>query len=118
DWISNTVVADTNPCTGAQKLPEQIMGLHVSADGAAFGPGATSPWGGDLYVALFGNFFGSNVVGHQVVRVPIDATGKAGALQTVFAGGLPLDITFNPADDTTLYVADFAAGIEIVKKTL
>ena len=65
-------------------------------------------------MALFGNFFGSKVVGHQVVRVPIDpVTGKAGPLQTVFAGGLPLDIAFGP--DGTMYVADFAAGIEVVK---
>lgn len=112
DWISNTVVSSTNPCTGAQKLPEQIMGLHVSADGAAFGVAPFDP--NSLYVALFGNFFGSKVVGHQVVRVPIDpVTGKAGPLQTVFAGGLPLDIAFGP--DGTMYVADFAAGIEVVK---
>ena len=40
-------------------------------------------WDGDLFIAEFGNFFGDEVVGHQVVRVPIDENGDAGAAADV-----------------------------------
>lgn len=101
----------TDVCDGRQKLPEQLMGLHTSADGLEFGP-ANSYWDGDLFVALFGNFFGSEVVGHRVVRVPIDATGASSPPQDVVLGGAPLDLTFVGTD---MYVADFAAGVLLVK---
>lgn len=101
----------TDVCDGRQKMPEQLMGLHTSADGLAFGP-EVSYWDGDLFVALFGNFFGSEVVGHRVVRVPIDGSGASSPPQDVFLGGTPLDLTFVGTD---MYVADFAAGVLLVK---
>ena len=62
---------------------------------------------------MFGNFFGNEVVGHKVVRVPVDANGVAGAPQDVIVGGAPLDVT---ATADGIYVADFASGqITLIK---
>ena len=106
DWKQNTEV--TAQCTGAQKLPEQLLGLHVSADGLTFDVDSKY-----LYIALFGNFFGNEVVGHKVVRVPVDAQGVTGAPQDVVVGGAPLDVT---ATADGVYVADFATGqITLIK---
>jgi glucose/arabinose dehydrogenase len=99
----NPVVPGT---CGAHDAPEVTMGLHVSADGLAFGPEG-SPWDGDLFVAEFGNFFGAPA-GRKIVRVPIDAAGVAGAPVDVFVGGGPLDVAFGPGGN--LYIADFAAS--------
>ncbi|MEY2420796.1 MAG: hypothetical protein QOI95_863 [Acidimicrobiaceae bacterium] len=107
DFQQNTTPGITATC-GAQKLPEQLLGLHVSADGLAFD--ANSRY---LYVALFGNFFGNEVVGHKVVRVPVDANGITGPPQDVVVGGAPLDVT---ATSDGIYVADFASGqITLIK---
>jgi hypothetical protein len=82
--------------------PEALLGLHVSADGLAFGPD------GDLYIALFGNNPGEIPAGHKVIRVPIEPDGTAGEPhEVVVDGGSPLDVAFGPAG---LYVADFAAN--------
>jgi glucose/arabinose dehydrogenase len=107
------------PCDPNHTPPEQLLGLHVSADGLEFGPDDAF-WGGadgkgDLFIAEFGNFFGENVVGHQVVRVPIDAQGNSGPPQTFLPGAAPLDLTFGPPG-TGMYLADFATGqIQLVK---
>jgi plastocyanin len=102
-------LAGDNPVVGgecgAHDPPELTLGLHVSANGVAFGPN-TPAWGDDLYIAEFGNFFGQPA-GRKIVRVPIDAGGNAGAPTDVFVGAGPLDLTFGPAG---LYVADFLAG--------
>ncbi|MGQ0831701.1 MAG: hypothetical protein ACT4OV_08485 [Microthrixaceae bacterium] len=100
DWIDNGAVSAT--CDGSQKLPEQLLGLHVSADGLAFDVA-----GEYLYIAEFGNFFGNEVVGHKVVRVPVDTAGVSGPPQDVLIGGAPLDVT---ATTDGIYVADFASG--------
>jgi len=100
DWIDNSAVSAT--CEGTQKLPEQLLGLHVSADGLAFDVAGTF-----LYIAEFGNFFGNEVVGHKVVRVPVDAAGGTSPPQDVLVGGAPLDVT---ATADGIYVADFASG--------
>lgn len=99
----NPVIATACDAGGAHVLPEQLMGLHTSADGLAFNPAGT-----ELYVALFGNFFGSSVVGHKVVKMAIDATGNAGPLQDVVSlSAAPLDVAWGPDG---LFVADFASG--------
>lgn len=108
-----------NPVTpgtcGPHEPPEELLGLHVSANGIAFGPD-DSTWGGDAFIALFGNFFGSSVVGHKVVRVPIDTTtGESGPPQDAIPGVLPLDLAFGPAG---LYVADFAGVITLYRAPL
>lgn len=83
--------------------PVLALGLHVSANGIAFGPGGV--WGNDVYVAEYGSNSPS-AQGHRVVRIPITAKGP-GAPQDVVTGAAPLDIAFGPDG---LYVADFAAG--------
>jgi glucose/arabinose dehydrogenase/plastocyanin len=112
----NPVVADTDPCDGTETPPELLLGLHVSANGLDFGPD-DSFWDGDLFIAEFGNFFGDRPQGHQVVRVPIDAEGRAGPKRTFLVGAAPLDLDFGPPG-TGLYVADFATGqITLIRGT-
>lgn len=102
-WKQNPAIAEACDPGGAHVLPEQLLGLHTSADGLAFNPAGT-----ELYVALFGNFFGDKVVGHKVVKMAIDAAGNAGPVQDVVsASAAPLDVTWSP---NGLYVADFASG--------
>lgn len=101
----NPVVAATHTC-GAHVEPKALVGLHVSADGLAFGP-EDDFWRGDVFIAEFGNFFGDEIVGHKVLRVPVDANGNAGTPVDFFVGPAPLDVTFG---DAGLYVADFATG--------
>ena len=107
DVIQNDHVS--NACDGTQKKPEQVLGLHVSADGLTFDTD-----GRFTYIAEFGNFFGNSVVGHKVVRVPVDpVTGASGPPQDVIVGGLPLDVT---ATTDGIYVADFGTGqITLIK---
>lgn len=109
-WIQNPIGSDV--CDGTQTPPEELMGLHVSADGLAFGPPGGF-WDGDLLVAEFGNFYGSSVVGHRVVRVPIDAAGESSPPRDLAPSPLPLDVAFHGRD---LYVADFALGVVLVKE--
>jgi glucose/arabinose dehydrogenase/plastocyanin len=107
-FAQNPAVADTNPCDPLHAPPEQLLGLHASADGLAFGPEG-GIWDGDLFIAEFGSFQPDTPTGHKVVRVPIDEAGRSGAPQTFFVGAAPLDLTFGPPG-TGLYVADFATG--------
>ncbi|MEA3075197.1 MAG: hypothetical protein QOF60_105 [Actinomycetota bacterium] len=94
------------PCDPNHKKPEQALGLHVSADGLAFGPGPEgSFWGNDLFVAEFGSFNGTQ--GHKIVRVPVGPRGVTGRPVDFFVGGTPLDLAFGPGG---LYVADFGTG--------
>lgn len=110
----NEAAAGTFPCDPAHAPPEALLGLHTSADGLAFGPD-DGFWGGDLFIARFGNFFGDGVVGHDVVRVPIDEDGNAGEPQVFLPEVLPLDVTFGPPG-TGMYIADFGTGrITLVK---
>lgn len=114
EFAQNPAVADTRPCDPAHAPPEALLGLHTSADGLAFGPD-DGFWGGDLFIARFGNFFGDRVVGHDVIRVPIDANGRAGEPQLFLPEALPLDVTFGPPG-TGMYIADFGTGrITLVK---
>lgn len=101
----NPAVAATHPC-GEHVAPKALVGLHVSADGLAFGPD-DAYWGGDVFIAEFGNFFGNKIVGHKVLRVPVNADGSTGTPVDFFVGVAPLDLTFGAAG---LYVADFATG--------
>jgi plastocyanin len=101
-FVPPTVVVDrggTLTYTNADIAPHNVVALDK----------ASAIWDGDLFIAEFGNFFGDGVVGHQVVRVPIDANGKAGAPQTFLPGVAPLDLAFGPPG-TGLYIGDFATG--------
>ncbi|HVE94598.1 MAG TPA: hypothetical protein VNB24_06725 [Acidimicrobiales bacterium] len=102
-WKQNPAITEGCDAGATHALPEQLLGLHTSADGLAFNPTGT-----ELYVALFGNFFGEEVVGHKVVKMAIDAAGNAGPVQDVVSlSAAPLDVAWGPAG---LYVADFASG--------
>ncbi len=96
------------PCRGhSHTPPEELLGMHVSADGLAFGPNDDF-WSGDLFIAEFGSIFPSGgVAGHRVVRVPVDVDGDSSAPEDLVLGGTPLDLVFGTAG---LYVADFGAG--------
>jgi len=90
-------------CTNAVAKPDVSLGLHVSANGIAFGTGGA--WGNDAYIAEYGSNDPSEA-GHRVVRVPFTG-GRAGTPQDVIVGPSPLDVAFGPDG---LYVADFATG--------
>lgn len=113
-YRQNENPAVSDECDGTQKLPEQLLGLHTSADGLAFGP-PDDYWDGDLFIALFGNFFGDRVVGHRIVRVPVGSDGRSAAPQDLIVLPAPLDLTFVGSD---MYVADFSAGVVLVKPGL
>lgn len=105
---------DAHSCAAhPAQAPETLFGMHVSADGADWGPN-DSFWKGDLFVAEFGSFFSTVPTGHKVVRVHIDpVTGKAGTPQDFLVGPSPLGLAFGPAG---LYIADFGTGqISLVK---
>lgn len=89
-----------------QAKPSALFGLHVSADGLAFNPNTNFPaaYDHDLFVADFGNFFGTVPVGHKIVRVRFGADGAATTVEDFMTGILPLDLTFGP--DGALWVAD------------
>ena len=95
----------------AQARPSALFGLHVSADGIAFNPNTSFPpaYDNDLFVADFGNFFGTIPAGHKVVRVHYDATGAVASVEDFMTGVLPLDLTFAP--DGALWVADLTGII-------
>ena len=101
-------VATQNPrvttrCT-KHKAPEQTLGMHVSADGLAFGP-TGGGWRGDLFIAYYGST-DAPPRGHEIVRIPI-VNGKAGYPESVYSSPAPLDVAFGPAG---LYIADLSTG--------
>jgi plastocyanin len=112
------VIAAFGPCP-VETVPRPVssFGLHVSADGLAFQ--TSDAWGPDykhdLFVAEFGNFFGTEVVGHEVIRVQLDETGKQVVRQSEFVSGVvPLDIAFGP--DGSMFIADVGGTIYRVAK--
>ncbi len=92
--------------------PVASFGLHTSSDGLAFQ--TTKAWGpeyrNDVFVAEWGNLFGEEIRGHDVVQVGFDKTGTRVTEQNVFTNGpAPLDLTFD--EDGNLYVLDFSGDI-------
>jgi hypothetical protein len=66
-----------------------------------------------VYIAEFGNFYGSTIVGHKVVRLHVVNGHVDAGPQDVIIGGAPLDVT---TTTDGVYVADFATGqITLVK---
>lgn len=98
-------------CPRAVARPLASFGLHVSANGLAFQ--TTGAWGdddrNDLFVAEFGNFFGSEVTGHKVVRVEFDGPRKVSSVRDFMVDVVPLDLTFD--GDGVLYVLDYSGHI-------
>ena len=106
----NPAVEDTQTC-GDHTPPVATLGLHVSANGIAFGP-QEGFWDGDAFIAMYGNNPGETNAGHKVVRVPVDEEGNVGPLEDVFISSAPLDVTFGPEG---LYVADFGGQIILLR---
>jgi len=98
-------------------LPEASFGLHVSADGAAFQE--SDAWGdeyeNDLFVAEWGNLFGTEIRGHDVIQVELDESGTKVTAQSVFTiGGAPIDVTFDQQGN--LYLLDFSGDVFKISK--
>lgn len=106
------VIDKFGPCPSSVPRPVSSFGLHTSSDGLAFQ--TTDRWGrdhrNDLFVAEWGNLFGTTPAGHDVVRVQLDRTGRKVVSQSRFLElPLPLDVTFDP--EGSMYVADFSGVI-------
>jgi glucose/arabinose dehydrogenase len=87
--------------TSRYRAPEATLGLHVSADGLAFGPD------GAIYVAEFGAN-NAGLPGHAVVRVPVSASGAVtGPPAAVVPAATALDVAAGPLG---VYVGDFGSG--------
>jgi hypothetical protein len=114
------VIAEFGRCP-KRTVPRPVasFGLHVSADGLAFQ--MTDSWGdeyrNDLFVAQFGNFFGNEVKGHDVVRVELNDRGnRVVNLSRFTVGAAPLDLTFDGAGN--MYILDFSGDIFKVTREL
>jgi len=107
------VISAFGPCDeDTVTQPVASFGLHVSADGLAFQE--TDAWGeefeNDLFVAEFGNFFGDEVVGHEVVRVELSGDGeRVERVSEFLTDATALDVTFDDAG--SLYVAAYGGTI-------
>ena len=98
--------------------PVAKLGAHVAALGMRFYRGAQFPaaYRGNVFIAEHGSWNRSSKVGYQVVRVPVDAQGRAGTpepfltgfLQGERAWGRPADVL--PLPDGSLLVSDDSAG--------
>jgi glucose/arabinose dehydrogenase len=97
-------VAGDNPAVpgacGTHTPPAATLGLHVSADGLAFGPDQA------LYIAEFGNFFGAPA-GRKIVRLNVGIGEVFDTPVDYFYGAGPLDVAFGSFG---MYFADFAAS--------
>ena len=104
---------------GTVPRPVASYGLHVSANGSAFQ--TTSAWGSayqnDIFTAEWGNLFGTTPVGHEVVRLELNADGTQVVRQSEFlSGAAPIDVAFDPAG--AMYVMDFSGTIFKVTKVV
>jgi glucose/arabinose dehydrogenase len=98
--------------------PVAKLGAHVAALGMRFYRGAQFPaaYRGNVFIAEHGSWNRSSKVGYQVVRVPVDAQGRAGTpepfltgfLQGESAWGRPADVL--PLPDGSLLVSDDSSG--------
>ena len=105
-------------CDGVAK-PVVEMQAHSAPLGLTFYTGAQFPPGyrGNLFVAFHGSWNRSAPTGYKVVRIPVDANGKAGAVQDFATGwlasdgkvwGRPVDVATAP--DGSLLVTDDQGG--------
>ena len=98
--------------------PAAKLGAHVAALGMRFYRGTQFPpsYHGNVFIAEHGSWNRSSKVGYQVVRVAVDAQGRAGTpepfltgfLQGESAWGRPADVL--PLPDGSLLVSDDSAG--------
>jgi glucose/arabinose dehydrogenase len=117
-----------DPEFGAQRpcsefsAPAAKLGAHVAALGMRFYTGTQFPaaYRGSIFIAEHGSWNRSRKVGYQVVRVALDAQGRAGGPEPFLQGFLQVDGTREtvwgrPADvlplpDGSLLVSDDYAG--------
>jgi len=109
------------PCS-EYTAPVAKLGAHVAALGMRFYRGAQFPaaYLGNVFIAEHGSWNRSSKVGYQVVRVPVDMQGRAGAPEPFLTGflqvngsrevvlGRPADVL--PLPDGSLLVSDDTAG--------
>lgn len=104
-------------CEGV-KAPAVEMQAHSAPLGLRFYDGQMFPaeYQGNLFIAFHGSWNRSEPTGYKLVRVPVDASGKAGAVQDFATGwlqngdswGRPVDVIV--AADGSLMVSDDAGG--------
>lgn len=100
--------------------PASVLGAHVAALGMRFYGGTQFPaeYRGSVFIAEHGSWNRTRRSGYRVVRVPIDAQGRAGREQPFIDGWLEADdqsVTGRPADvlvlpDGSLLVSDQLGG--------
>jgi glucose/arabinose dehydrogenase len=103
--------------------PAAKLGAHVAALGMRFYGGAQFPasYRGNIFIAEHGSWNRSRKSGYQVVRVPVDAQGRAGSPEPFVQGWLKVDasgaetVWGRPADvlplpDGSLLISDDLAG--------
>jgi glucose/arabinose dehydrogenase len=98
--------------------PVAKLGAHVAALGMRFYAGTQFPeaYRGGVFIAAHGSWNRSQKSGYAVIRVPVDAQGRAGRpepfvegwLQGQSAWGRPADVL--PLPDGSLLVSDDSAG--------
>ena len=98
--------------------PAAKLGAHVAALGMRFYRGTQFPaaYRGSIFIAEHGSWNRSSKVGYQVVRVAVDAQGRAGTPEPFLTGflegqsawGRPADVLELP--DGSLLVSDDSAG--------
>ena len=110
------------PC-GEFTSPAANLGAHVAALGMRFYGGSRFPaaYRGNIFIAEHGSWNRSKKSGYQVVRVPVDAQGRAGTPEAFVQGWLKVDasgretVSGRPADvlplpDGSLLISDDLAG--------
>ena len=99
--------------------PVSTFGLHPSSNGLAFQ--TSGEWGeeykNDLFVAEFGNFFGDEPAGHDLIWVELDETGTKVVNQSEFFNApLLIDVDFDKAGN--MYVIGFEGTIYRISKPI
>lgn len=105
-------------CEGV-KAPAVEMQAHSAPLGLRFYDGQMFPaeYQGNLFVAFHGSWNRSDPTGYKIVRVPVDESGQAGAVQDFATGwlqadgdswGRPVDVIV--AADGSLMISDDAGG--------
>ncbi|NOX60358.1 MAG: hypothetical protein GXP42_00185 [Chloroflexi bacterium] len=98
---------------GRYRTPIWLFEPHASADGLVVYEADQFPpeYRGNLFAALFGQVFGSELAGHRVDRIIVTPNEKTYAARgEPFLTGLdrPLDVTVGP--DGALYVLEYVNG--------
>ncbi|MEO6951418.1 MAG: PQQ-dependent sugar dehydrogenase [Polyangia bacterium] len=101
-------------------VPDVLVQPHSAALGMTFydGQAFTAPYAGSAFVALHGSWNRARRTGYKVVRIPVDAAGRATGMYEDFLTGFVVDddhvwgrpVGIAVASDGALLVAEDAAG--------